>query len=226
MLGVSRRCSHTGIEIAAWLALTCIAAFGQSTANQGSSAQPSTGESSLAQPSSGTPSSGQSLGDIARENKRKKETEASPATPPKVITNADLPKNPAGYIAPNEDEDRDSAASKPNAKAEKATAAHRAADQRAAAWWRMRIAAQKTVVANLEGQAEQLRTAIRYTNQNNYQPTDAQGNYSGLAYNRTEAWQNARLLQLERQIQQHTRQLEDLQDRARHAGMESAVYDP
>ena len=226
MLGVSRRCSHTGIEIAAWLALTCIAAFGQSTANQGSSAQPSTGESSLAQPSSGTPSSGQSLGDIARENKRKKETEASPATPPKVITNADLPKNPAGYTGPPADEEQNGTSSPEHPKANNKAAAQRSADQRAAAWWRMRIAAQKAVLANLKGQADQLRTAIRYTNQNNYQPTDAQGNYSGLAYNRTEAWQNARLRQLERQIQRQTRQLEDLQDRARHAGMESAVYDP
>jgi len=226
MLGVSFRRCQTGINIAVLLLLTCIAAFSQSTANQGPSTQPSSGESSLAQPASRTPSSGQSLGDIARENKRKKETEASPATPPKVITNADLPKNPDGYIAPNEDEDRDSAASKPNARAENATGAHRVANQRAAAWWRMRIAAQKTIVANLEGQADQLRSAIRFTNQNNYQPTDAQGNYSGLAYNRTEAWQNARLRQLARQIQRQTRQLEDLQDRARHAGMESAVYDP
>lgn len=230
MLRLFSRRFHAGIEIAALLALTCIAAFGQSTSSQPVSTQALSGQSVSGQPSVGA-SSGQSLGDVARANQKKKAVEGSSGAPSKVFTNANLPKNPDGYTAPAADQDEDSPPSSAKSAAtrkleERHANQQRGAEERAAMRWKQQISTQKWVVANLQSQVDELRTLIRFTSQNEYQPTDARGNYAGLAYNRTEARQIERLRQVERQLQQQRHKLEDMQNAARHAGMHTNVSDP
>ena len=111
MLRVSSRRLHVGARIVASLLFTSCAAFGQSTSSQPVSNQSLSGpssQSSSSQSSSGQSSSGQSLGEIARKNQEKKSAAGSSTTAPKVITNADLPKDPDGYTGPPASEDRNS----------------------------------------------------------------------------------------------------------------------
>jgi hypothetical protein len=113
---------------------------------------------------SGSIASGQSLGDIARANREKQQTQAQSddqsATPPRVITNADLPKNTDP--APND------APSQQNASANKA-ADHRstqrtAAEQRVAEQWRSKILVQKQKMANLQARIDQLNASMQAAN--------------------------------------------------------------
>ncbi len=162
MLRLFSRRFHAGIEIAALLALTCIAAFGQSTSSQPVSTQALSGQSVSGQPSVGA-SSGQSLGDVARANQKKKAVEGSSGAPSKVFTNANLPKNPDGYTAPAADQDEDSPPSSAKSAAtrkleERHANQQRGAEERAAMRWKQQISTQKWVVANLQSQVDELRT--------------------------------------------------------------------
>ena len=173
---------------------------------------------------------GQSLGDAARENREKKETDA-PTTPPKVITNKDLPKNPDGYTGPPADENTPqtpSAASVEDRRkaakqrvAEQRAAEQRATEQRAAEYWKRRILTQENVVANLQARVAHLRASIHLAN-----PNASYDYYGAQAYNAYQARQLEHLAQMQQQLDQQRRKLEDLQEAARHAGMHTLVYDP
>jgi hypothetical protein len=172
---------------------------------------------------------GQSLGDVARENREKKAAE-TPATPPKVLTNADLQADSDGGTSPPTSPTRKRLAAQ-DASARK-TAAQRAADQRAAEQWKKQILTQKRVIADLEGRVNRLKEWIRlkdpsyYLNHKTPNPDDYQPHYADLGYNHYEAWQLERLKQMQQQLNQERQKLEDLQEAARHAGMNAAVYDP
>jgi hypothetical protein len=211
MLRVSSWRFPASVEIAALLLFTSMAAFGQSTSGQ-----------SL----SGQTSSGQSLGDLARENQAKKAAEASAATPPKVITNADLPENPDGDTGQPANRNQNSTTSPASAKASRKAAQQRAAEQRAAAQWRQQILAQKNVIANLQAQVDQLKASIHFVDPAYSAYSGQYDYYAGLGYNRGQAWQLQRLHQMELQLGQQKRKLDDMQEAARHAGMHTAVYDP
>jgi predicted RNase H-like nuclease (RuvC/YqgF family) len=157
---------------------------------------------------------GQSLGDIARENREKKTEDAS-AAQPKVITNADLPKNLDANQGPLESEKPMDAASS-NA-ADHRSAEQRLAEQRAADRWKRQILAQKNKMATLQARIDQLNASIR----------SAEGSvqYEG-PYNRHQARQLERVAQVQQQLDAQKRKLDEMQEAARHAGMHTAVYDP
>ena len=162
----------------------------------------------------------QSLGDVARENRDKKAADVS-TTPPKVITNKDLPKNPDGYAGPPAEESTPQTPSPSGVQASREAARQRAAEQRAAEYWKKRILAQEYVVANLQARVAHMRASIHLANPN------ASYDYNGAqAYNAYQARQLERLAQMQQQLDQQKRRLEDLQEAARHAGMHSLVYDP
>jgi len=163
---------------------------------------------------------GQSLGDVARENREKKGADAS-TTPPKVITNKDLPKNPDGYAEPPADESTPQTQPSSSVGASREAARQRAAEQRAAEYWKKRILAQEYVVANLQARVAHMRASIHLANPNtSYDYNGAQ------AYNAYQARQLERLAQMQQQLEQQKRKLGDLQEAARHAGMHTLVYDP
>lgn len=156
------------------------------------------------------------LGDVAREIQQKKADSA----PPKVFTNADLPKNPDGYTAPPGEEEQTPSSPAQNG-ANWRAAAQQAAQQRAAEQWRRTILAQKNLVANQQGRVDDLQAEIRLVN-----PNTAYDYYSALNYNQGQLRQMRLLHQLERQLDQQKHRLAEMQEAAHRAGMHSAVYDP
>jgi uncharacterized membrane protein len=170
---------------------------------------------------------GQSLGDIARENRDKQDAEsASPTAKPKVITNADLPKNPDAKQGPREAQSgasvtADSKApdhrSEDHRSGDRRAAEQRLAEQRAADQWKRQILAQKNKIATLQARLDQLNASIR----------SAYGTVQyETAYNSYQARQLQRLAQIRQQLDEQKRKLDQMQDAARNAGMHTAVYDP
>jgi hypothetical protein len=175
---------------------------------------------------------GQSLGDVARENREKKAEDASSA-PPKVITNKDLPKDPNG------DQEAPPAKSAENAAASTSDqvsadhnsadhhgadnrAAHRAmqqrmAEQRVADQWKRQILAQKEKMAVLQARIDELKASIRAE----YGTVQYEG-----PYNQPQARQLQRVAQMQQQLDLQQIKLAQMQEAARQAGMHTVVYDP
>ena len=156
---------------------------------------------------------GQSLGDIARENREKKTDDAS-AAQPKVITNADLPKDPDANQEPAEAQSEASASSQA---ADHRSAQQRLAEQRAADQWKRQILAQENKMATLQARIDQLNASIR--------SAGGSVQYEG-PYNRYQARKLQRVAQIQLQLDEQKMKLDQMQEAARHAGMHSAVYDP
>ena len=156
---------------------------------------------------------GQSLGDIARENREKKTDDAS-AAQPKVITNADLPKDPDANQEPAEAQSEASASGQP---VDHRSAQQRLAEQRAADQWKRQILAQKNKMATLQARIDQLNASIR--------SAGGSVQYEG-PYNRHQARQLQRVAQIQLQLDEQKMKLDQMQEAARHAGMHTAVYDP
>ena len=169
---------------------------------------------------------GQSLGDVARENRDKKKTEDASTAQPKVITNADLPKDPDANQGPSEAQSGASAAASSGAaehrSAEQRSADHRSAEQRlaelrAADRWKRLILAQENKMATLQARIDQINASIR--------SVDGSVQYE-VPYSRYQARQLERVAQVQRQLDEQKRKLDEMQEAARHAGMHTAVYDP
>ena len=162
----------------------------------------------------------QSLGDAARENREKKAAETS-TTPPKVITSADLPKNPNGSTGATEENNMPATPSSADAAASRKAAEQRADDQRAAHHWKKQILAQKNTMANQQARIDKLRASLHFFDRNYYYDY-----YGRVEDNRRQAQRMERLKQMEQQLDQQKQKLEEMQEAARHAGMHTAVYDP
>jgi len=156
---------------------------------------------------------GQSLGDIARANREKKTEDAS-AAQPKVITNANLPKDPDASQEPAEAQ---SGASASATAADHRSTRQRLAEERAADQWKRQILAQKNKMATLQARIDQLNASIR--------SAGGSVQYEG-PYNRYQARQLQRVAQIQMQLDEQKMKLDQMQEAARHAGMHSAVYDP
>jgi hypothetical protein len=145
---------------------------------------------------------------------------ASSGTSPKVFTNVDLPKDPDGdksatangVISPPISSPSD-AASRKSASQHRMTD-QRLADQHAAEQWKRQIVAQKNRVATLQARADQFRMAAQHAN------GTAQ---TEVAPNR---YQARHFMQVQMQLNEQRRKLDQMQDAARHAGMHTLVYDP
>jgi predicted RNase H-like nuclease (RuvC/YqgF family) len=157
---------------------------------------------------------GQSLGDIARENREKQNAENASTAQPEVITNANLPKDPDADQKPAEAQ---SGASASTTAADHRSAQQRLAEQRAADQWKRQILAQKNKMATLQARIDQLNASIR--------SAGGSVQYEG-PYSRYQARQLQRVAQIQLQLDEQKMKLDQMQEAARHAGMRSAVYDP
>jgi predicted RNase H-like nuclease (RuvC/YqgF family) len=157
---------------------------------------------------------GQSLGDIARENREKQNAENASAAQPKVITNANLPKDPDANQEPAEAQSGASASSKA---IDHRSAQQRLAEQRATDHWKRQILTQENKMATLQARIDQLNASIR--------SAGGSVQYEG-PYNRYQARQLQRVAQIQLQLDEQKMKLDQMQEAARHAGMHSAVYDP
>ncbi len=183
-----------------------------------------------------TASDGQSLGDAARANRDKQDAENAAAAKPRVITNKDLPRDPNAGQTPGQTPPATSAAA--SAKdadrvaidhrstelrtmelrtAEQRFAEQRLAQQRTADRWKRQILAQNLKMANLQARIDQLHASIQ---------SQTGGVQSEGPFNRYQARQLQQAAQIQLQLDEQRRRLEQMQDAARHAGLHSAVYDP
>jgi hypothetical protein len=170
---------------------------------------------------------GQSLGDVARENRQAKEkADSASATQAKVITNNDLAKDPEQ----TEDEPASVATEAPT-KPEQAAAAHsfqqrrehqhlaerKLAEQRAAEQWRRQVVAQKHKLVNLQARIDQINASIKAANgTTQYEGPNGRG----------QARQLERIAEIQLQLDEEKRTLLEMQEAARQAGMHTPVYDP
>ena len=157
---------------------------------------------------------GQSLGDIARANREKQNAENTSAAQPRVITNANLPKDPDANQEPAEAQSGTNASS---TAADHRSAQQRLAEQRAADQWKRQILAQKDKMATLQARIDQLNASIR--------SAGGSVQYEG-PYNRHQARQLQRVAQIQLQLDEQEMKLDQMQEAARHAGMHTLVYDP
>jgi len=173
------------------------------------------------------PAFGQSLGDIARENRDKQNADGAPSTAkPKVITNENLPKAPDANPGPPEAPPSASATidskaadrrSRDQRVSNRRAAEQRLAEQRAADQWKRQILAQKNKMAALQARIEQLNAAIR-------------SEYGTVQYetpsNSYQARRLQRVAQIQEQLDEQKKELAEMQEAARRAGMHTPVYDP
>ncbi len=136
---------------------------------------------------------GQSLGDIARENREKQSAKNASAAQPKVITNANLPKDPDANQEPSEAQTGASASS---TAADHRSAQQRLAEQRVADQLKRQILAQKNKMAALQARIDQLNASIR----------SAGGSvHYDQPYSRHEARQLQRVAQIQQQLDEQSR---------------------
>jgi hypothetical protein len=159
--------------------------------------------------------SGQSLGDVARENRGKK-AEAAPNAPQKVITDADLSKDAQG---PEE--------VGPSSKAQNGTpgkagvgkaAATSPMNPQAMGQWRRQILAQKRTVETLEKRLARFQASLS--------SVDASAISRGEILTRSQALEHDRIAQVQEQLDEQRAKLLEMQEEARRAGMHTQVYDP
>jgi hypothetical protein len=160
----------------------------------------------------------QSLADTARQYREKHDAEEAAGTAPKVYTNQDIP--PAQQVGTPEPVEEtqptarrafdDRSTGQPNAE-------RGYADHRAAVEWRNRIQAQEARLADLQARIDQFSSMI-HSRQDSAQ-------YEG-PYTRNQARALERLDQMQQTFDWQKQRLEQMQEAARHAGMQSRTYDP
>jgi len=148
---------------------------------------------------------GQSLGDVARQNREKQKAKDASAAKPKVITNETLPKNPDSDAPPPQSEAKTPASKTPSA--------GQSAEQ-----WKSQILAQKNAIATLQAQIDKLNDSIHFVVANEY--------YNGVQYNQHQVKKQENVAQLQQQLEEQKKRLAEMQEAARQAGMGNAVYDP
>lgn len=169
---------------------------------------------------------GQSLGDVARENREKSASDPSSISKPKVITNADLPKAPeTDQATPQAETEAGSAdAGKPadrtaanQRSADRHFAEQRRAEQRAAEQWKKQILAQKAKISTLQARIDKLNASIHFIDGTVYYEAP---------YNQYQARQLEKVREMQQQLEEEKSHLADMQEAARRAGMHTPVYDP
>jgi hypothetical protein len=145
----------------------------------------------------------QSLGDVAREERQKQEAKKAQA-PPKVITNEDLPEHP------NSD-DRASQSSSESAPS-------RPMGSKSSEQWKAEIAAQRRSVDDLQNQIDRLNSSIHF----------APGNCVRNCVQRNEhqIQKQDEVQQMQAELEERKKKLEDMQEAARKEGYGNAVYEP
>jgi predicted RNase H-like nuclease (RuvC/YqgF family) len=148
---------------------------------------------------------GQSLGDVAREQRQKQQEKKAQAAP-RVITNEDLPESPESSDAANSNQQSsDSTASKP-------------LGSKPAEQWKSEIEAQRKSVENLQSQIDRLNSSIHF----------APGNCvrNCVQWNEHQVQKQDEVQRMQSELEQQKKKLEDLQEGARKEGFGNAVYEP
>jgi hypothetical protein len=205
-----------------------LAAYGQAASGQASNAQAANGQASNVQPSYGQGSygagqglqvpgsrlaGGQSLGEVARQLRESQKPEETTAVHPKVITNQDLGEGPEGRPdlrqAP-----RMASFERGSGEFDRRYGQQGGMGDQHAGEWRNRILEQKSRVTSLQERINEINAQLH---------SGAQFEGPG---NRYQARQMEHVAQMQVQLDEQRRRLEEMQDAARRAGMHTTVYDP
>lgn len=149
-------------------------------------------------------SNGQSLGDVARQQRQKQQAKKDQPAP-KVISNEDLPE-------PTPDASDSGAAGQRN------ESEPHAAVSKSPEHWKAEITAQKQSIATLQSQMDRLNSSIHFVEANRY--------YHGVQHNERQEQKQEQVLRMQEQLDLQRKRLDDMQEAARKDGFGNAVYDP
>jgi hypothetical protein len=148
-----------------------------------------------------------SLGDLARQQRQQKATDAQEGKTPKVITNEQIPERPvrAALVA--------------NSKGESTpTPSPSSEGKQSAEHWKSQILTEKNQVASLQREIDDLNESIRFA------PANCAANCVG--WNERQREKQERVERMRLQFEDQKRRLDDTQESARKQGYGSSVYDP
>jgi len=148
----------------------------------------------------------QSLGDVAREQRQKQAKDAHPTR--KVLTNEDLPESTAAASTTSVTTDEHHTAPPTPA----------TNDTHSAEQWKEKIEAQKSAVASLQSQINSLNSSIHFT------PANCVAGC--VQHNERQVEKQDEVQRMQQQLEEQKKQLEDMQESARKAGLGSSVYEP
>jgi hypothetical protein len=156
---------------------------------------------------------GESLGDVARDNRAKQQAQEASGVTPKVITNRDIPTASTGIPEANAAEPMSevSGVTRQDRAAEQRLSNHLQAEQRNGAQWKARIEDQENRIADLEARIDRVNASM--------QRTVGTAQYDA-PVNRYQAVQSERLAMMQQMLDQQKRRLAMMQDAARRAGMD------
>ncbi len=149
---------------------------------------------------------GQSLGDVAREQRQKQAKDAHAER--KVVTNEDIPeREESGPTTSVSTDEHDAAPVPPPSN-----------DTHAGDQWKSKIEAQKSSITSLQGQIDKLNSSIRFAGPNCVA--------NCVQYNERQIAKQEQVERMQKQLNEQKQKLEDMQESARKAGLGSAVYEP
>jgi hypothetical protein len=153
---------------------------------------------------------GQSLGDVARDNREKQKAKsAASSVKAKVITNETLPASLD--TGPPE-------AERITRQAPQGGSGSRRPAGPSAAEWKSSILQQKSAIAAQQAQIDKLSASIHFV------PSSLYAN--GLQYDEHQLKKQQAVARMQEQLEEQKKNLAEMQEAARQAGMGSAVYEP
>jgi predicted RNase H-like nuclease (RuvC/YqgF family) len=149
---------------------------------------------------------GQSLGDVARQQRQKQAKDGHTAR--KVVTNEEIPESPEAVAS----------GSTSTEELNGTPASPASNDTHSGEEWKSKIQAQKSSVASLQSQIDKLNSSIHFVEANRYT--------NGVQYNQRQVQKQDEVHRMQKQLEEQKKKLEDMQESARKAGLGSSVYDP
>jgi len=148
---------------------------------------------------------GQSLGDVAREQRQKQQAKSSQSAP-KVITNEDLGEPEDGVPQASSEESKQDDPHSSNL------------GSRSAEQWKSQIEAQKRAIAALQKRIDEVNSSVHFAR--------ASATWREVQHNERQEQKLDEVQQMQNQLAAEQKKLEDMQESARREGFGSSVYDP
>ena len=154
-------------------------------------------------------SQGQSLGDVAREQRQQKQAQGAAATP-KTITNEDLPEHSE---SPSSDSGNDSPNNDSPGKDAPPPHSTKTAEQ-----WKAAIQAQKASIASLQSHIARLSSSVRFAGPDCV--------YNCVQHNERQIQKQDEVERMQAQLEEQKKKLAEMQESARQDGFGNSVYEP
>jgi len=150
----------------------------------------------------------QSIADIARKEREKKQQQAKTGSTPVVYNNDNIGSSRSSHTA----------SATPTASPTASPAAENGPKKASAGQWTAKIRQQKQVVNTLQEQVTGLQQSIRYVEANAYT--------NGVQYNEAQRKKQEEVEKLQQRLADEKQKLSEMQEGARKDGYGNSVYDP